>query len=151
MVSPDRFRGRIGTTYKDSEPDWFSPATPANAPNVLVILLDDTGFGNLGCYGSTIDTPNIDALAENGLRYNNFHVTPLCSPSRASLLTGRNHHAVGVATITGGGDAGFPNQRGRISPHAATLAEILSQEGYATFALGKWHLNPGQHLSLIHI
>ena len=147
MASPDRFQGKIGTTYKDSEPDWSSPASPVGAPNVLVILLDDTGFGNLGCYGSTINTPNMDALAENGLRYNNFHVTPLCSPSRASLLTGRNHHAVGVATITGGGDAGFPNQRGRISPHAATLAEMLSEEGYATFALGKWHLNPGQHNS----
>ena len=143
MATEATFQGRIGVTYKDSEPDWSASGPPAGAPNVLVILLDDTGFGNLGCYGSTIETPNMDALADHGLRYNNFHVTPLCSPSRASLLTGRNHHAVGVSTIAGGGDAGYPNQRGRISPHAATLAEMLSEEGFATFALGKWHLNPG--------
>ena len=87
-MGSDNFRGRIGITYQDSEPDWSSPVSPANAPNILLILLDDTGFGNLGCYGSTIETPNMDALAENGLRYNNFHVTPLCSPTRASLLTG---------------------------------------------------------------
>lgn len=137
------FRGKIGITYKDSEPDWLSPTSPpGDAPNVLVILLDDTGFGNLGCYGSTIETPNMDALAENGLRYNNFHVTPLCSPTRASLLTGRNHHAVGMSTIVDGGDAGFPNRRSRVSRHAATLAEMLGEEGFATFALGKWHLNP---------
>ncbi len=136
------FRGKIGISYKDSEPDWLSPPSSDGAPNVLVILLDDTGFGNLGCYGSTIETPNMDALAANGLRYNNFHVTPLCSPTRASLLTGRNHHAVGMATIVDGGDAGFPNRRSRVSRHAATLAEMLSEEGFATFALGKWHLNP---------
>ena len=135
------FHGRIGTTYKDSEPDWAEEKTPRDAPNVLVILLDDTGFANLGCYGSTIETPNMDALAANGLRYNNFHVTPLCSPTRASILTGRNHHAVGISTITGFGDSGFPNQRGQVSRHAATLAEMLGEEGFATFALGKWHLN----------
>ena len=147
MGSPDTFGGRIGTTYKDSEPDWSSTAAPGDAPNVLLILLDDTGFGNLGCYGSTIETPNMDALAGNGLRYNNFHVTPLCSPTRASLLTGRNHHAVGISTITSFGDNGYPNQRGRISRHAATLAEMLGEEGFATFALGKWHLNPTAHNS----
>ena len=118
------FRGKIGISYKDSEPDWLSPPSSDGAPNVLVILLDDTGFGNLGCYGSTIETPNMDTLAANGLRYNNFHVTPLCSPTRASLLTGRNHHAVGMSTIVDGGDAGFPNRRSRVSRHAATLAEI---------------------------
>ena len=141
------FRGTIGITVKDSVPDWTAPTTRRDAPNVLVILLDDTGFGNLGCYGSTIDTPNMDALAANGLRYSNFHVTPLCSPTRASLLTGRNHHAVGIATITTFGDNGYPNQRGRITRHAATLAEMLGEEGFATFALGKWHLNPTEHNS----
>ena len=146
-MASENFRGRIGITYKDSEPDWPTPAPRRDAPNVLVILLDDTGFGNLGCYGSTIETPNMDALAANGLRYSNFHVTPLCSPTRASLLTGRNHHAVGIATITTFGDNGYPNQRGRITRHAATLAEMLSEEGFATFALGKWHLNPTEHNS----
>ena len=145
-MASDAFRGRIGITVKDSQPDWVSPPTPRrDAPNILVILLDDTGFGNLGCYGSTIETPNMDALAANGLRYSNFHVTPLCSPTRASLLTGRNHHAVGISTITTFGDNGYPNQRGRITRHAATLAEMLSEEGFATFALGKWHLNPTEH------
>ncbi len=141
-MGSDTFRGRIGITHEDSEPDWPEAASPDNAPNILLILLDDTGFGNLGCYGSTIDTPNMDALAANGLRYNNFHVTPLCSPTRASLLTGRNHHAVGIATITGFGNSGYPNQRGRVTRHAANLAEMLSEEGFATFALGKWHLSP---------
>lgn len=141
------FRGRIGTTYRDSEPHWPESASLADAPNVLVVLLDDTGFGNLGCYGSTIDTPHMDALAEDGLRYNNFHVTPLCSPTRASILTGRNHHAVGLSTIAGFGNSGFPNQQAQVSRHAATLAEMLGAEGYATFALGKWHLNPGEHYS----
>ena len=141
-MATETFRGRIGVTHEDSEPDWPETASPGNAPNILLILLDDTGFGNLGCYGSTIETPHMDALAENGLRYNNFHVTPLCSPTRASLLTGRNHHAVGISTITGFGDSGYPNQRGRITRHAANLAEMLSEEGFATFALGKWHLNP---------
>lgn len=145
MASTEPFRGRIGVTYEDSEPDPCPTASPGDAPNVLLILLDDTGFGNLGCYGSTIETPNMDALAANGLRYNNFHVTPLCSPTRACVLTGRNHHAVGISTITAQGDAGFPNLRGRISRHAATLAEMLSEEGFATFALGKWHLNPNAH------
>jgi arylsulfatase len=147
QMGVESFGGKIGKTYKDSTPEWSGSTEPVDAPNVLVILLDDTGFGNLGCYGSTIATPNMDALAAKGLRYNNFHVTPLCSPSRACLLTGRNHHAVGMATIAGGGDAGFPNQRGRISRYAATLPEMLREEGFATFALGKWHLNPVDHNS----
>ena len=141
------FRGRIGVTYKDSEPDWPPPTPLGDRPNVLVILLDDTGFGNLGCYGSAIDTPNMDALAADGLRYNNFHVTPLCSPTRASVLTGRNHHAVGISTVTVFGDNGFPNQRCRVTRHAATLGEMLGEEGFATFALGKWHINPKDHCS----
>lgn len=141
------FGGKIGPTYRESEPELSESTSSVGFPNVLIVLLDDTGFGNFGCYGSTIATPNMDALAANGLRYNSFHVTPLCSPSRACLLTGRNHHAVGMATISGGGDAGYPNQRGRISRHAATLPEMLREEGFATFALGKWHLNPGPHNS----
>ena len=149
MASSERFGGRIGRTYQDSDPWW--PLLPEDAhgprPNVVVILFDDTGFAQLGCYGSTIDTPNIDALAAKGLRFSNFHVTPLCSPTRASLLTGRNHHAVGMRTVANYHDGGFPNMRGSVSRHAATLAEMLQQEGYATFALGKWHLNPSEENS----
>ena len=141
------FGGEIRTTYETSTPEWQEGNRAQGKPNVLVILLDDTGFGNLGCYGSNINTPNMDALATNGLRYNNFHVTPLCSPTRASILTGRNHHAVGISTISGFGDSGYPNQRGCISRHSANLAEMLSEEGFATFALGKWHLNPSANFS----
>ena len=149
MTTSEPFEGTIGRTYQESEPWW--PPLPEDAsgarPNVLIILLDDTGFAHLGCYGSTIETPNMDKLAATGLRYTNFHVTPLCSPTRASLLTGRNHHAVGMGKIGNFHDIGFPNKRAAISPHAATLAEILQSEGYATFALGKWHLNPSEENS----
>ena len=87
----------------------------------------------------TLATPNIDRLAAGGLRYTNFHVTPLCSPTRASLLTGRNHHTVGMRSISNF-DSGYPHMRGHITNHAATVAEVLRDEGYATFAVGKWHL-----------
>lgn len=134
------FDGVIGPTIAESAPSW--PARPhpgEDAPNVVVILLDDTGFAQLGCYGSTMSTPNIDALAAGGLRYTNFHVTPLCSPTRAALLTGRNHHEVGMRSLSNF-STGFPNMRGHVSPHAATMAEVLRDQGYATFAVGKWHL-----------
>ncbi len=136
----EHFKGRIGTTASESEPWWPArPAAPAAAPNVLVIALDDTGFAQLGCFGSDIDTPHIDAIAARGIRYNNFHTTALCSPTRACLLTGRNHHAVGMRFLSNA-DTGFSNCRGQITPMAATIAEVLRDNGYNTFALGKWHL-----------
>ena len=136
------FSGRIGRTVAESEPAWVERSHPsAGAPNVVFVLFDDLGFSQFGCYGSTIDTPNIDCLAQQGLQYTNFHVTPLCSPTRASLLTGRNHHAVGMRSVSNF-STGFPHMRGSISPHAATIAEVLRDTGYATFALGKWHLCP---------
>ena len=112
-------------------------------PNIVYIVLDDSGFSDLGSYGSEIKTPNLDWLAENGLRYNNSHVTPVCSPTRASLLTGRNPHDVGMGTVANF-DLGpeFPNKRGRIKPEAGTIAEVLKENGYNTYALGKWHLSP---------
>ncbi|WP_312472098.1 arylsulfatase [Neobacillus sp.] len=112
--------------------------------NVIYIVLDDVGYSALGCFGSEIETPHIDSLAANGLRYNNFNVTPLCSPTRACLLTGRNYHSVGVGVVTEL-DWGphYPNKRGRISDTAATLAEILKLNGIATYMVGKWHLVPG--------
>ncbi len=139
-AEPD-FAGRIGRTIPQSEPAWPDLRAPKGAPNVVLITLDDTGFSHLGCYGSTIETPNIDALAREGLRFAGFHTTALCSSSRACLLTGRNHHAVGVRAISNM-DTGYPNTRGSISPRAATVAEILRQHGFATFAAGKWHLCP---------
>ncbi len=134
------FQGSIGPTLAESTPWWPDRAHPGeSAPNVVVILLDDLGFAQLGCYGSDIETPNIDRLASGGLRFTNFHVTPLCSPTRASLLTGRNHHTVGMRAVSNF-STGFPHMRGHISDHAATTAELLRDAGYATFAVGKWHL-----------
>ena len=141
------FGGRIGRTLAESEP-WFEehPQAPRGAPNVVYVLLDDTGFAQLGCYGSDIDTQHIDALAANGLQFTNFHVAPLCSPTRASLLTGRSQHAVGLRSVSNF-LTGFPHQLGHITNHAATIAEVLSDEGYATFCAGKWHLAPTQSIS----
>ena len=147
MTRPSRFEGTIGTTVADSEA-WFDdpPHPGADAPDVVVVLLDDTGFAQFGCYGSDIDTPNIDALAADGLQFTNFHVTPLCSPTRASLLTGRSQHAVGMRSLANF-RTGFPNQLGHITNHAATMAEVLREEGYATFCVGKWHLAPMEQCS----
>ena len=134
------FEGAIGRTEAESQPWWPTPAHPGEgAPDVVVILLDDTGFSHFGCFGSDLVTPNIDRLAAGGLRYTNFHVTPLCSPTRASLLTGRNHHSVGMRSLSNF-DSGYPHMRGHITNHATTAAEVLREEGYATFAVGKWHL-----------
>jgi arylsulfatase A-like enzyme len=138
------FKGKIGKTYKESTPD-FSPALPLNAPkgapNILVIMLDDVGFGQLGAYGGPIETPNIDQLAKSGIQYTNFHTTALCSPSRGALLTGRDHHEIALSAITEAA-TGYPNNFGSIPKSAATIAEILKQNGYNTFAIGKWHLAP---------
>ncbi|HWE57311.1 MAG TPA: arylsulfatase [Acidimicrobiales bacterium] len=117
------------------------PKPPDGAPNVLVIVLDDVGFAQLGCFGSPIETPAIDRLAAGGLRYNRFHVTSICSASRAALLTGRNHHAVGVG-MTMETPLGFPGYTGRIPASAAMLPRVLKDRGYNTFAVGKWHLIP---------
>jgi arylsulfatase len=141
------FKGRIGRTLAESEPHFEERAHPgSDAPNVILILLDDTGFAQFGCYGSDIDTQNIDALAANGLQFTNFHVTPLCSPTRASLLTGRSQHAVGMRNVSNF-RTGFPHQLGHISNNAGTIAEVLRAEGYATFCTGKWHLAPTQETS----
>ena len=147
MKNYGEWNGTIGTTLADSVPDFETTPHPGdNAPNVVVVLLDDLGFSQFGCYGSDIDTPNVDALAEGGLRYTNFHVTPLCSPTRAALLTGRNHHTVGMRGVSNF-NTGFPHMTGHISNHAATVAEVLHDDGYATFAVGKWHLAPMEQCS----
>jgi arylsulfatase len=140
------YAGNVGATVPESTPWWPEPRQHGDRPNVVVILLDDVGFAQLGCYGASIDTPHMDALASQGLRYTNFHATALCSPTRASLLTGRNHHSVGMGFLAAF-DTGFPNYRGRVTPHAATMAEVLRDEGYGTYALGKWHLTPPAHLT----
>ena len=121
MTRQSRFQGTISRTLADSQA-WFDepPHPRADAPNVVVVLLDDTGFAQLGCYGSDIDTRHIDALAANGLQFNNFHVTPLCSPTRAALLTGRSQHAAGMRTVSNF-RTGFPHQLGHIANEAATV------------------------------
>ncbi len=136
------FGGRIGATPAESTPWWPTrQQPPQDAPNVLVIVLDDVGFAQLGCYGAPFETPHMDALAENGTQYSNFHVAAMCSPTRASLLTGRNHHSVGMGCLADF-DTGYPNQTGAVSHDAATLAEMLRPHGYHNYCVGKWHLAP---------
>ncbi len=138
------FPGVIGRTADVSTPAWPEPnRAKEGAPNVLFIVLDDTGFGQLGCFGSLISTPNLDALAADGLRYNNMHTTALCSPSRSCMLTGRNHHSNGLACITEG-SMGYPGSNGYIPFENGFLSEILLQQGYNTYAVGKWHLTPAE-------
>ncbi len=136
------FAGAIGRTAADSKPSPL-PVVRARpgSPNFIYIVLDDTGFSDLHCYGSEVQTPNLDAVAARGLLYNNFHCKAICSPSRASLLTGRNSHAVGMKELAGD-DQGYPHSRGRVTPAAATVAQLLQANGYSTMGVGKWHLAP---------
>lgn len=141
-IAPPPFSGTIGTTYKDSVASPVRPVrAPEGAPNVLVVLLDDEGFGQSGTFGGLIPTPTQDRLAEGGLRYTVFQVTAMCSPSRAALLTGRNHHMVGMGNITNLA-TDFPGYSGSIPKSAALISKVLSENGYATAAFGKWHLIP---------
>lgn len=133
--------------FDDSTPLFESEVRPApDTPNVICIVLDDVGFAHLGCYGSDIETPAMDRLAAEGLRYNNFHTTAMCSPTRAALLTGRNHHVAGVGMITEFQN-GFPGYRGSLSRSCGTIAEVLREQGFRTYAVGKWHLTPSQDTS----
>ena len=134
------FPGRVGRTVSESTPWWPDPVRPpAPAPNVVVVLLDDLGFSDIGPYGSEIPTPTLDRLAADGVCFSNYHTSPLCSPSRAALLTGLNPHRAGFAGVANF-DPGFPGWTMEISPDIATLPEVLRGSGYATFAVGKWHL-----------
>jgi arylsulfatase A-like enzyme len=141
------FPGILGRTIAESEPAWPAPerAKP-DAPNVLFIILDDTGFGQLGCYGAPINTPNLDRLVKNGLLFNNMHTTALCSPTRSCVLTGRNHHSNGMSCITEA-SAGYPGSNGIIPFENGFLSEILLMNGYNTYAVGKWHLTPAEQVS----
>jgi arylsulfatase len=141
-MSEPEFGGVIGPTWRESTSWWPpEPTPPPGAPNVLLIVLDDVGFAQLGCYGSDIETPNLDAVAADGVRLANFHTTALCSPTRACLLTGRNHHSNSMARVADLA-IGFPGYWGRIPRRNGFLPEILSANGYAPFAVGKWHLTP---------
>ena len=141
-MSPAETPQQIGLTPAESTPRWpIDPKPPAGAPNVVAIVLDDTGFGHLGCFGSDIATPHLDALAQGGAAYNRFHVTSLCSPTRASFLTGRNHHAVGMGFLADIPLA-YPGYTARLPKSAAPLPRLLRDAGYSTLAVGKWHLTP---------
>lgn len=143
-MSRKKFNGYAGLTLDDSDLNFkenTSDKRSTKRPNVVYILLDDVGYAQFGCYGSDIETPNIDKLAQNGLRYNNFHTTAMCSPTRASLLTGANHHSAGVGTIVNF-ETGYPNGLGHLNPEYATIAEVLKEYDYDTYAVGKWHLAP---------
>jgi arylsulfatase A-like enzyme len=134
--------GRIGRDWRDSEPWWPSAVQPPDgAPNVVLVVLDDVGFAQLGCYGSDIETPVLDGLAAGGVQLANFHTTALCSPTRACLLTGRNHHRNGMGRVADLA-VGFPGYWGRPPRANGFLSEILRAAGYATYAVGKWHLTP---------
>jgi arylsulfatase len=137
---------RVGRTFAESRPWWPEPRGRAGAPNVVVVLCDDLGFADVSPYGSEIDTPAIERLAADGVRYVNFHVTPMCSPTRAALLTGVNPHAAGMGHLSSR-DLGFPGYRSELAASVATAAEVFRANGYATFAVGKWHLTPGNELS----
>ena len=135
------FNGVIGRTFDVSEPAWPEPLRAREgAPNVLYIVLDDTGFGQLGCFGSPINTPNIDQLADNGLRYTNMHTTALCSPTRSCIMNGRNHARTPWPALPKA--RRVPGSNGNIPFENGFLSEILLQQGYNTYAIGKWHLTP---------
>ena len=141
------FTGVVARTFDQSEPAWPEPNRAKDgAPNVLFIVLDDTGFGHLGCYGSPIATPNLDSLAENGVRYSNMHTTALCSPTRTCILTGRNHHSNNMACITEG-STGYLGYNANIPFENGFLSETLLEQGYNTYAVGKWHLTPPDQVS----
>ncbi len=147
-MSRIEFRGRIGRDWRDSEPWWPAVATPPEgAPNVVLIVLDDVGFAQLGCYGSDIETPRIDGVAADGIRLTNFHTTALCSPTRACLLTGRNHHRSGMGRVADLA-IGFPGYWGRPPRENGFLSEMLRTAGYATYAVGKWHLSPEEETNM---
>ena len=144
------FKGTINVDIRDSEPDWEPfepPKAPDGAPSVVYIVLDDVGFSAMGCYGGPVETPNIDRIAADGVRFTQWHTTALCSPTRSCLLTGRNHTRNSMACITEAA-IGFPNASGTIPPENGTLSEILAERGWNTYMVGKWHLCPDDEMNL---
>jgi len=149
LETGEPFGGKIAKSYAESEEWWPEPVRPAeDAPNVIIFLLDDVGFAQVGSFGALIDTPNIDRLASNGLRFNNFHTTALCSPSRATLMAGRNPHSIGLGShaLTA---MGFPGYNAMVPPSAKSVANYLQEEGYINYALGKWDHTPLYEISQV--
>jgi arylsulfatase len=147
---PKSFEGKIGLDIRDSTPDWqpyLPPRAPDGAPNVLFIAWDDLGYGTMDSFGGPVECPNMRRIADMGVRYSNFHTTALCSPTRASLLTGRNATSNGMATIAEF-SAGFPGISCRIPFENGFISEVLGEHGYNTYCVGKWHLTPGEEVNL---
>ena len=143
------FHGKIGKTYHDSTADkslFDSPSAPKGAPNILLILIDDAGYGATSTFGGPVNTPTLDKLADEGLRFNTFHTTALCSPTRAALLTGHNHHSVSTGVIIEMG-TGFPGYTGIMPRSTATIAQILKNNGCSTAWIGKNHNIPTNMLN----
>jgi arylsulfatase A-like enzyme len=143
------FKGTIKLDVRDSVPDWapFTPkAAPPGAPNILFVLYDDTGMASWSPYGGRINMPTLQRLADQGLRYTQWHTAALCSPTRSTILTGRNHHLNNMASITEGAE-GFPGASGRLPAQAATIAQVLQDNGYSTFWVGKNHNVPEQDVA----
>jgi arylsulfatase len=145
---PAEFKGTVNIDIRDSVPDWapfLQPKAPPGSPNVLMIVWDDVGYGAMDVFGGPIETPTMRRIADRGIRYANFHTTALCSPTRSSLLTGRNATSNNMACITEA-TSGFPGFSGRIPFENGTIAEVLNERGWNTYAVGKWHLTPGDEV-----
>jgi arylsulfatase A-like enzyme len=145
---PKPWKGKLAMDVRDATPDWtpfVQPTAPDNAPNVLFIVWDDVGYGAMDVFGGPIETPTMRRIAEKGLRYSNFHTTALCSPTRSSVLTGRNATSNNMACVTEGTN-GFPGSSGRLPFENGTIAEVLNERGWNTYCVGKWHLTPSEEL-----
>jgi len=143
----DGFDGEIGRTFSESTPSWpAETSAKPGSPNIILMLADDLGYSDVGCYGGEIATPNLDAIAGQGVRFTNFHSTPKCSTTRASLMTGVDHHLAGYADVVHF-DPGYPNYRNELGV-APTIAERLRDEGYSTLMVGKWHLAREAHMAV---
>jgi arylsulfatase A-like enzyme len=141
-----RFNGKIAVDIRDSEPDWapyLAPQAPEGAPNVLMLAWDDLGYATMDTFGGPVECPNMARIAASGVKFANFHTTALCSPTRASLLTGRNATTNGMATIAEFA-SGYPGISTRIPFESGFISEVLAEHGYNTYCLGKWHLTPGE-------
>src|SRR6187402_3206828 len=142
----------VVTVFAQSSKSWkntppvktsFIKNSKPGAPNILWILLDDVGFGATSAFGGLINTPVLDSLANQGLRFTNFHTAGICTPTRAALLTGRNHHSVGMGLFPHFYlSADYPGYNGHLQPEHGTIAEVLHENGYSTYQLGKWHQTP---------
>ena len=148
MTKP--WKGKIALDIRDAKPDWepyIQPLAPEGSPNILMIVWDDVGYGTMDTFGGPVETPNMTRIADSGIRFSNFHTTALCSPTRSSLITGRNATSNNMACITEA-SGGFPGISARIPFENGTIAEVLNERGWNTYAIGKWHLTPGEEADL---